>query len=202
MSTKPKTTTADSAETIGTVVLGFGPQPLDWLTKASKACGKGAVIAPDIARMAGANLAAGDPAALDLLRSRLEAGAIDATAEQHPSAAQFRGGLRWLALGERGLSSDALFQCLTGVKIVRNKHDATAHPLDPADLRRCILMLETVRPGTDRSTYVADMSNEWAKLQANWRTLVDTFEAECPNWRGKGPWDAPKTYALMKQILS
>ena len=45
------------ASEAGTVVLGFGSQEMDWLGKAAKVCGKGAVIDPDVARMAGANYA-------------------------------------------------------------------------------------------------------------------------------------------------
>ena len=41
------------SDTHGTVVLGFGPQPLNWFHNAMKSCGSDAVIDPDVARMAG-----------------------------------------------------------------------------------------------------------------------------------------------------
>lgn len=41
----------------GTVVLGFGPQPLTWLSSASKLCGKNAIVYPRIATMSGATMA-------------------------------------------------------------------------------------------------------------------------------------------------
>lgn len=44
-------------DTAGTVVLGFGPQSMDWIGKVAKVCGPDAVMDQDVARMAGATLA-------------------------------------------------------------------------------------------------------------------------------------------------
>jgi len=187
-------------ETIGTVVLGFGPQPMDWIAKAAKVCGKDAVVDPDVARMAGANLAAGNPSALALLRARLEAGALDAVRKKYPQTKLMHGSAEWIAYGERGTSSEALFSHLTSIHIVHPR-DRAAHPRDPDDLRRCMLMMDAVPQVIHSSAIVSELSPEWARLMARWAELRIAFETECPNWR-TGPWKAPKTYALMKEILN
>lgn len=81
----------------GVVVLGFGPQPIDFFSKAMKVCGKDAVVNPDVARMAGANIAAGSPAALAALRERLEPGARAATEHECAGATLSLAATDWLA---------------------------------------------------------------------------------------------------------
>jgi hypothetical protein len=56
----------------GIVILGCGPQEMDFLSKCLKICGKSAVIDPDVARMANADFAVGPADALQDLREKLE----------------------------------------------------------------------------------------------------------------------------------
>lgn len=123
--------------TSGVVVLGFGPQPLDFFAKTMKACGKDAIVCPDVARMAGANLAAGSPAALAALRARLAHGAIHAQQKATPGLPE--AAVKWLACGERGISSNTLFTRLTGIDAIGR--DGSGHPRDPDDLDRCLKLL-------------------------------------------------------------
>lgn len=189
------------AVSAGVVVLGFGPQPMDWIGRAAKLCGKDAVIDPDVARMAGANLAAGAPDALAALRKRLEAGALQhmrtTTSGLSPEAR------RWLAVGERGASSDALFTRLLGFNATRGAQDGVAccdHPCDAADLRRCRLMLEQV--GIDNISDAAGMSPQWGKLVEHWEIICFTMDAETPDWRSPKPGTkSPETYQLIKQAI-
>ena len=185
-----------NTETQGTVVLGFGPQPMDWLSKASVLCGKGAVMDATVARMAGANLAAGTPEALAALRQRLEAGALLVQQQANPGLSE--AATRWLAGGERGLSSETIFTHLTGINAlnVRDKY----HPYDPADLRRCRLLLEQVPELVPLFHKMSTASKEWAALVKSWADLCTTMDAESPDWRTGGG-SAPKTYALIKQAI-
>ena len=190
-------------DTAGTVVLGFGPQPMDWFGKVSKVCGRGAVLDQDIARMAGATLAGGTPAALDLLRKRLEAGALQAERAANPWASE--AAMQWLAAGERGMSSEAMFQHLTGIKCVKDsgwRAANSAHPYDPADLRRCRLLLEQVPELQMLLPKMADLSGPWARLIRDWDVICSTMDAEAPDWRNpRRASTASRTRDLIKAAL-
>lgn len=197
------TASSNAGETIGTVVLGFGPQPMDWFSKAMKATGRDAVMDQDVARMAGATLAAGAPAALDALRKRLEAGALQAARAENPWAS--KAATQWLATGERGMSSEAMFFHLTGIKCTRgraSRDDRTAHPYDPADLRRCRLLLEQVPELQILLPKMASLSGPWARLIRDWDVICSTMDAEAPNWRTPDLGEpAPHTYSLIKAAI-
>ena len=51
----------------------------------------------------------------------------------------------WLAIGERGLSSEAIALTTLGLQPTGWR---ASWPLDPADLRRCLLLLEASSPET------------------------------------------------------
>lgn len=180
----------------GTVVLGFGPQSVDWISKASKLCGKTAVMDSRVAKMAGANLAAGTPEALDALRKRLEAGALQEVKEANPAIGD--AAARWLASGERGVSSNTMFAHITGVDAVGDW--GGGHPHDPADFRRCRLLLEQVPSLQPHLGKMRKVSPAWTGLVDAWDTICATMDAECPEWRiNKGM--APKTYELIQQAI-
>lgn len=177
-------------------MLGYGPQAIDWITKASKLCGKDAVMDSNVARMAGATMAAGSPQALAALRKQLEAGALEAAKEASPSLSE--AATKWLASGERGVSSDTLFTHLTGIDALRGWRKD--HPYDPADLRRCRLLLEQVPELVSEFPRMAKVSKAWAALVREWDTICATMDEEAPNWRTKGE-RAAKTYELIKQAI-
>lgn len=188
-----------STEQNGIVILAFGPQPMEFLGKAAKTCGQAAVICPDAARMAGANFAVGPRPLLDALRKRLEAGSLQAVTSASPGLSA--NAAQWLANGERGMSSEALFFRLTGMD--GSGFDRTAHPYDPDDFRRCRLMLEACPELLIKLQDAADLSPQWAALIDCWATLYETMDAETPNWRsphGDGQF-AHKTYSLIKQAI-
>lgn len=190
-----------TTETKGTVVLGFGPQPISWLKDAEKIAGRGAVLDADIARMAGANLAAGTPEAIASLRKRLEAGATLEAITQNPGLSV--DAVRWLACGQRGLSSESIFQHLTGIPTLKDhwQSEFPRTPSDPDDMRRCRLLLEQVpelEPLFRRR--MASASKQWAALVQRWDEICAVMDEESPEWRaGKGR--ASKTYDLMRVIL-
>jgi hypothetical protein len=182
--------------TQGTVVLAFGPQPMDIFARAMKTCGKGAVLDQDVARMAGAMMACGDRAALDALRSQLKAGALDAQKQQTPRLSE--AAIKWLAHGSRGTSSNTMFSVLTGVDALKDWHPS--HPHDPDDLDRCLRLLADVPELRAKLPLMAQQSPEWAALVENW----DRIEQSHLNEVGLG-WTkartAPKTYDLMRSVI-
>lgn len=185
----------------GNVVLAFGPQPLDWISKASKICGEDAVMDPDVARMAGANLAAGAPEALAALRKLLAAGALEAASKANPGMSE--AAVRWLAHGERGVSSETIFTHLTGVNALGSwRHKIGDVPYDPAEFRRCRLLLEQVPELVPLFPKMAEMSPKWANLIQAWDEICKAMDLESPDWRELGNGQAaPTAYQLIKKAI-
>ena len=180
----------------GVVFLGFGPMDVDMFSKVAKVCGKDTVMDTDVARMAGANFAGGHPAALAELRARLAAGALQFERAANPGLSP--DAAAWLADGERGISSNTMFEYLTGVKATRGW--GRSHPRDPGDFRRCRLLLERVPDLVPLLPRMAEVSPVWAALVAGWDSLCATMDAECPYWRTGRGGSAPKTYEMMRAI--
>ena len=104
----------------------------------------------------------------------------------------------WLAVGERGLSSEAMALTALGERPTGFR---ASWPLDPADLRRCLLLLEEA-PETleDGLLVLAKRCPKWAALVNIWDRLSETLRSEIGETlppRGA----APRTYALMQESL-
>lgn len=105
--------------------------------------------------------------------------------------------VKWLAHGERGLSSETIFTHLTGVNAVGDSH--RWHPSDPGDLGRCRRLLEQVsalRPAFPR---MKEVSNVWGRLVDEWTALCTLMDSEAPQWRDEIG-TCPQTYQRMKQL--
>lgn len=181
------------------VVLGYGPQPISFFKDAAKLCGPSAVLDPDVARMAGATIAVGKPDDLAALRKRLEPSAVAEQAAAPTNASLSREAIEWLGSGERGLSSETLFTATTGVDVLRG--NGYSYPHDPADLRRCRLLLEQVPEVRADFAKVAHVHPVWEALVASWDELCSCMDQETPEWRSRAG-HAKQTYKLMKQILT
>lgn len=105
----------------------------------------------------------------------------------------------WLATGERGLSSETLFTCATGVD-AEGDHGHN-YPHDPSDLGRCRKLLEQCPELVPYLPRVAAAGPEWAALVPRWNELCALMDKEAPEWR-QGRGSAPQTYNLMKQIIN
>lgn len=180
----------------GVVVFSFGPAPIDFLSNASALCGKDAILDTNVARMAGASFAMGSPAALAALKAKLGDGALTAEREGNPSLSPEA--TAWLAGGERGVSSNTIFEHLTGVDATRGW--GRGSPRDPGDFRRCRLLLERVPELVPLFPRMVEVSPVWAALVAGWDSLCATMDAECPSWRSGRGGAAPKTYEIMRAI--
>ena len=175
----------------GTVVLGFGPQPLTWLSSASKLCGKNAIVYPRIATMSGATMAVGDADVLALLAQVLVPGAIAAQKAKTPHLSEEA--VAWLAAGERGMSSDSIFQHVTGVQTSKYEGHLPSWPHDCGDLRRCRELLAQV-PEIEPlfREKMASASPEWAALMPIWDELCALDDAK----------DSDSVYAGIKTAIS
>lgn len=118
-----------------------------------------------------------------------------------PSAA-----LEWLRTGERGISSEVIFERLTGIPVQNGSRKDV--PSDPDDLRRCRLLLDAVPEFGARLEEMADVSERWAKLVKVWNRLcaiMDEETAARERWRGEGQHGpAPiwkRTWAAMGRLL-
>ena len=102
----------------------------------------------------------------------------------------------WLINGERGVSSNAIAEAAFG----NRTETRLCHPLDPADLRRCLLLLRECPEARRGIQKLAELYPQWERLEANWerleRYLISEIGAELPA-RGR----APKTYELMQSLL-
>jgi hypothetical protein len=182
----------------GFVILHYGPMSPQDMSKAAKLAGKDAVIGTDAARMAGAAFAFGPSELLDDLQKRLAPNAREEAKYAHSHLSPEA--IEWLATGERGLSSEAMLAHLTSDLLDTSKSDRS-HPRDPADLRRCRLLLEAVPELQTRFAQMGALSKIWKRLVSEWDSLCATMDAETPNWR-QGSGKAPRTYEMMKEILS
>ena len=96
----------------------------------------------------------------------------------------------WLSGRDTGLSSQAMCLTLLGGK-VRWPH----HPHDPADLGRCLRLLQVVPEWRGRLNEVAALSPEWAALVGAWSEIEALYREEEPSGT------APRCYERMRDLL-
>jgi hypothetical protein len=106
--------------------------------------------------------------------------------------------LEWLANGRSGASSQAMaFWLGFGIKKGRG-----AHPCDPADFNRCLLLLDYVPELRGYLFRMTRLSPEWKNLVAEWADIELTLLNEVGLDWSKGPHlSATKTYDLMKKVI-
>lgn len=103
--------------------------------------------------------------------------------------------IKWYANGSVGSSSSAMASCIAGV----NGH--RSHPLDPADLNRCLLFLEAVPEAREQLPRLKKLSPVWAEIVDSWDLLEKTFLEEVGlDWSKGRDLKAIKTYQMMKSL--
>lgn len=107
--------------------------------------------------------------------------------------------LQWLAGHDTGLSSKAILAHMEHNEVIQamNGTWGMAHPLDPADLGRCIRLMDIEPSYRDRIIEMAYYSKEWARLALHWGELEALYHEEVSDHRGR----APRTYARMQELL-
>lgn len=142
-------------------------------------------------------IAAGQPQALAELRMRLEAGALQAAAKQNPGLSD--AATRWLADGERGISSNTIFTHLTGIDALQGSTKSL--PWDFADVRRCRLLLEQVPELMPIFPKMAEVSDAWGNLVAKWDAICQSMDKETPSWRDHRDEWGPITNQLIRDAI-
>lgn len=170
----------------------YGSIPASEMGMLTHGFSKNALMAVDIADRIGAVFVIGEPDDLEELR-QMNLPISDKRRADHLAASQLDlpKVASWLADGERGASSNAMCKRIFGIPASAGAD----HPHDPADLRRCLLFLDATE-AHDKISLMSDVSEQWGRLVARWGELVPVFREEFA--AGKS---APRTYAMMKEIL-
>lgn len=102
--------------------------------------------------------------------------------------------LKWIATGRVGMSSQAMALAACGMP------SDGSYPHDPDDLNRCLLLLKAVPEVREHFGEIAKLGPVWGRLIARWNEIESSFLDEVGlNW--KKAKSAPKTYALMKEVM-
>ena len=91
----------------------------------------------------------------------------------------------WLKNGERGSSSEFMFQAFSGKMIGLI---GRPHPYDPADLHRCFLLLETI-PEWKMEMDRLRVNRVWNNLVDNWSKLTALLEEQIRTDNENGLYD-------------
>lgn len=136
----------------------------------------GAAVDYHIARLLGAVLVVGLPEDLDKLLPEAEAEArARAKRAPDPHKTLSDEAKTWLAIGEHGSSSRALFAATTGVTVKGLPH-SQATPRDADDFRRCALLYESVTEVREKLHQAREMGPVWASLVDRWDDLMALYE--------------------------
>lgn len=107
--------------------------------------------------------------------------------------------LVWASQGETGVSSLTIFAVMTGTEDAPGMETSRAFkfypPRDPADFRRCYLLLKLIPEWKPRLPEVAERFPNWGGLVQQWDELTQLYEEERENGR------CPKLYAAMQKCL-
>jgi hypothetical protein len=180
--------------------LVYGAIPVRSLGQFLSGSWKGAVVDTDLARMTGANFAVGTPMATRRLKDTIAAEVMARTQETYSQDCLSSDAIRWLAHGEHGESSQAMFMKLTGVELhKRGPLNKSAYPFDASDLRRCRLLLEAVPELNEWLHKMREVSPIWEALVGRWDEVCGVMDAECASWRD-GIGFCPKTYELLTEV--
>jgi hypothetical protein len=184
----------------GGCTLIAGAMPLDDFAALTSRQGKDSVMSPDLARLAGVQIAFGPKDAVSALIAELSPPAEREAANKHPQLDP--DAARWLASGEQGLSSATMFRAFTGVvppTLASVPPAVFSTPVDPDDFKLCRLLLENVPAFENRLAELRVLSPKWAALVDHWQTLAELMDSEAPRWR-EGVGYAPETARCMKEL--
>jgi hypothetical protein len=101
----------------------------------------------------------------------------------------------WLRNGERGISSETIFEALTGIPLVSGVWGYST-PRDPSDFYRCYKLLKAVPEFRNRIKEVGEQFPHWKPLVENWDELEVLLEEELKRSDDK----APKLYNRIHEL--
>lgn len=103
--------------------------------------------------------------------------------------------VEWIIGKDTGASSLAIVAWMERPDGATRSTIPAAHPLDPADLGRCIRLLTIAPEYRARLNEMALVSEQWRALVQRWSDLEALYHEELPSGR------APRCYALMQDLL-
>jgi hypothetical protein len=95
----------------------------------------------------------------------------------------------WLQNGERGISSETMFEALSGRLIGARGWT----PSDPDDFRRCYLLLQAVPEWKSQLDMLRPLSTAWSNLVDNWDKLTVMLEEQIQTKKPNGMYQLMKT---------
>ncbi|EBK2630087.1 hypothetical protein VL83_13880 [Salmonella enterica subsp. enterica serovar Montevideo] len=105
--------------------------------------------------------------------------------------------LKWQTKGHVGISSATMASIALGLEknFYHGRFDA---PSDPADLRRCMMLVDEIPEIKDSFPLIAKKVKRFSPILREWDSLIALlkFEIKRPDKR------APKTYKWIKELLS
>jgi hypothetical protein len=116
--------------------------------------------------------------------------------DENHVAATVKHPMDWPGCGDTGLSSQAIWQHMTGLTLPGRWSGRMEYPLDPDDFGRCYRLLSAPWAAEWRAR-VGEMAKYpgWPGLVARWDELEALYRKERPKGR------APKLYAAMQEAL-
>jgi hypothetical protein len=91
----------------------------------------------------------------------------------------------WLQKGEHGMSSETIFQVISGQRIT----DRLTHPYDPDDFRRCYLLIKAIPEWKEELYLLKTISPVWSKLVENWDKLTEMLEEQMKTCKPNGMYE-------------
>ena len=159
-----------------------GQLPLRDMATLLQQAAPGSIMDPQAANMLGATLVFGTPANLAKLKADPEVVAMALERENQVDRPGVSPQLRqWLAIGERGASSESMVSHLLGLA---GLHEGE-HPHDMDDFRRCRLLVEQVPELAAKIEKLSPLSPEWAGIAPAWSQICDLMDRETPEWRSR-----------------
>jgi len=153
----------------------FGQVPMRDMSALMMSGQDGEVMDTHLASMTGATLVLGTQEALEELRKAddLPVNPLRTSDRDAAEAAGLpKGFCDWLYSGERGISSDFIARCITGIPA----RAEFGIPHDVGDFKRCLGVITALRGYASESDILSQMgeqSEQWRNLAENWSILKD-----------------------------
>ena len=164
----------------GACVLITGSVPISAFVALAGLAPENSVFDPHTARVLGVTFAFGPAEELQTMLAAATPDAVQRERRRHPLLSD--AAVHWLAVGERGTSSNTIFTRLTGVNAMGDMRPS--HPHDADDARRCCLLLDDVPELVAQFAKMAEASPEWAALVADWGAIRDAIaRGDKAGWR-------------------
>jgi hypothetical protein len=183
-----------SVEHVSGCVIVRGPIPIGAMATLLRELNAAAVVSTQLGKRFGATMVAGLAADLDRLAEMAPPMPLRPGAELLPADA-----IRWLQTGERGDSSEALFDATLDGHYAARIEGAAYTPRDVSDFVRCRLLVEQVASVAQNFSFVAQRGVYWRGWVAAWPQLCESLDAEVADFRS-GSYAAPKTQALIDSL--